>query len=211
MKEEVAITNLHKMNEYFSEMAEIAQKIDLDRIDQAIGILYNAWLNGNQVFIVGNGGSASTATHFACDLAKTTAVEGRKRFKVLSLVDNIPLVSALTNDDGFEKIFDEQIKAFINPGDVVIAISVHGGSGKGNAAVWSQNLLRAINFTNLRGGKSIGLTGFDGGAMKTSADVCIIIPCKSTPHVESLHLAVEHLICQRLRVRIGESREGYIS
>jgi len=211
MREEVVTDNLLKMNEYFSEMSGILQQIDLREIDEAINIIYRAWLGGNQVFIIGNGGSASTATHFACDLTKTTIVDGKKRFKVLSLVDNVPLVSALTNDDGYEKIFEEQLKSFISPGDILIALSVHGGSGKGNAAAWSQNLLRAINLAGRLGAKTIGLSGFGGGAMKNLTDVCMTVPSYSTPHVESVHLALEHLICKQLKWKILDSDEGYIS
>ncbi|HEB12279.1 MAG TPA: SIS domain-containing protein, partial [Actinobacteria bacterium] len=198
----VADSQLYKIIEYFSDMTQIIQSIDLDKIDRAIDILYDAWLRDKQVFIIGNGGSASTATHFTCDLTKTTIIEGKKRFKVISLVDNVPLVSALTNDEGFDKVFDEQLRAFITTGDVLIAISVHGGSGKGNADVWSQNLIRAIQSAKESGAKTIGLSGFDGGAMKDLADVCMVVPCESTPHVESLHLAFEHLLCERLQSKI---------
>lgn len=211
MKEETALSNLPKIEEYLSEMTEIIQRIDVDPIDRAIEMLYQAWFRNNQVFLLGNGGSASTATHFACDLAKTTIVPGNKRFKVISLVDNIPLVSALTNDEGFEKIFDEQLEALLSAGDVVVALSVHGGSGQGNASAWSQNILRAIDLAKRCGAKSIGFAGFDGGAMKTLADVCVLVPCDSTPHVESLHLALEHLICARLHDIIKEFGESGIS
>ena len=211
MKEESITRNIIKMNEYFCEMNEAAQRIDLETIEQAIKILYDAWLSGSKVFIVGNGGSASTASHFVCDLSKTTIVDGKKRCKVISLLDNIPLISALTNDEGFEKIYDEQLKAHLEPGDVVIAISVHGGSGQGNASKWSQNLLRAIDYANVIGASTIGLSGFDGGAMVDLCDICIVAPIDSTPHVESMHLTIEHLVCERLKVMIEESDEGYIS
>lgn len=204
MKDFAVSENLLKMNEYFSTMSETAQKIDLVEIDKAINALFRAWQFKNQVFIVGNGGSASTATHFCCDLSKTTIVDGKNRFKVISLVDNIPLVSALTNDEGFDKVFEEQLRAFIAPGDVLITISVHGGSGKGNASMWSQNLMRAIGLAKTRGATAIGMAGFDGGVMADAADICIVVPCNSTPHVESMHLTLEHLICDRLRKMIED-------
>ena len=186
--------NKEYISNYFSEMQEIIANISREKIDDAIEALFNAWKNGNKIFVMGNGGSASTATHFACDLSKVTIVGNKKRFKVLGLNDNIPLVSALTNDDGWSEIYVEQLKNHFQKGDVVIAFSVHGGSGKDKAGAWSQNLLKALQFAKDNGGVAVGFSGFDGGAMKDLADICIIVPFNSTPHVESFHLVLEHLI-----------------
>lgn len=179
---------------YFEEMRQIVDKLPVDKINEVIEILFNAWKNGNKIFIMGNGGSASTATHFTCDLSKVTIVPNKKRFKVIGLNDNIPLVSALTNDDGWNEIYVEQLKNHFENGDVAIAFSVHGGSGKDKAGIWSQNLLKALQFAKDNGGTAIGFSGFDGGAMKELADVCVVVPFNSTPHVESFHLVLEHLI-----------------
>jgi len=154
---------------------------------------------------MGNGGSASTATHFACDLAKGTVVEGKKRFRVISLTDNVPLITALTNDNGFNAIFVEQLRNLLEKDDVVIAISVHGGTGKERAGVWSQNLLAAIQYAKENSAKTIGIAGFDGGALKNLADACIVVPVQSTPYVESWHATLEHLICSCLREKIERS------
>ncbi len=193
------------IQEYLTDVKEIAGNISVDDINRAVELLFDAWEKGNQVFICGNGGSASTATHFACDLAKTTIVPGRERFRTECLNDNIPLMLALINDDGFDNLFSEQLKAKFHKGDVVIAISVHGGAGRDKAQLWSQNLLKAIKFAQENGGKAIGLSGFDGGPMKDIADTCIVVPADSTPQVESFHLAVEHLICSYLKQKIEES------
>ena len=193
------------IKDYLSEARNIAENISIADIDSTVDILFNAWGNGNQVFMCGNGGSASTATHFACDLAKTTIVPGKPRFKVECLNDNIPLMLALINDDGFENLFSEQLKAKFREGDVLICISVHGGAGKDKAGLWSQNLLKAVKYAQENGGKAIGLSGFDGGPMKEIADACIVVPINSTPQVESFHLALEHLICSCLRQKIEES------
>jgi len=190
---------------YLSDVTKVAEAILVEDIDKATGILFEAWVNGNQVFTCGNGGSASTATHFSCDLAKTTIVEGKKRFKALCLNDNIPLMSALVNDNGFDNLFYEQLKNLFQKGDVLIAISVHGGVGRDKAGAWSQNLIKAIKYVQDNGGKAIGLSGFDGGLMKEIADACIVVPVNSTPQVESFHLALEHLICACLRQKIEES------
>ncbi|MFC1914664.1 SIS domain-containing protein [Chloroflexota bacterium] len=197
--------NREFIEKYLQEVKEIADAIPVVNIDKAIELLFLAWQNGNQVFICGNGGSASTATHFACDLAKTTAIPDKKRFRTECLNDNIPLMLAIINDDGFNNLFYEQLRNKFQKGDILICISVHGGSGKDKAGLWSQNLLKAMNYVKENGGKNIGLSGFDGGAMKEIADTCIVVPMNSTPHVESFHLVLEHIICSRLRQRIEES------
>ncbi len=199
------VENRDFIKNYLSEVMKVAGAISAADTDRAIELLFDAWKNGNQVFTCGNGGSASTATHFACDLAKTTIVDGRRRFKVYCLNDNIPLMSALINDDGFDNLFYEQLTDRFEEGDILICISVHGGAGRDKAALWSQNLLKAMRYAKDKGGKAIGLSGFDGGPMKEIADACIVVPINSTPQVESFHLALEHLICSCLRRKIEES------
>ena len=189
---------------YLSEAREVTEAISVADIDRAVELLFEVWRNGNQVFTCGNGGSASTATHFACDLAKTTAMPGKRGFKVECLNDNIPLMLALINDDGFDNLFYEQLKTKFQKGDVLICISVHGGAGKDQAGLWSQNLLKAMKYAHEKEGQSIGLSGFDGGPMKEVADACIVVPVNSTPQVESFHLVLEHLICSCLRQKIAE-------
>ncbi len=191
---------------YFSEMNGIIQEIFREGIEKVIDLLYDAWKREAHVFIMGNGGSASTATHFACDLAKGTIVGDNKRFRAISLGDNIPLVSAWTNDSGFGAIFAEQLKPWLKKGDVLIGISVHGGSGEGDAGPWSQNLVKAMRLAKERGAKIIGFSGFNGGAMKEMSDVCIIVPIDTeplgTPLVESFHVTLHHLVCSALRLKI---------
>ncbi len=190
-------------DQYLQEVARIASELDRQEIEKVLNILYEAWEKDRTIFIMGNGGSASTASHFVCDLNKWTIVEGKKRFRVVGLVDNVPWVSALTNDNGFESIYVEQLMNLAKPGDVVIGLSVHGGSGKDKAGPWSQNLLKAMRYIQQNGGKAIGMSGFDGGPMKEIADACIVVPIHSTLLVESFHLTLEHLICDCLRERIA--------
>jgi D-sedoheptulose 7-phosphate isomerase len=196
---------------YLSDMKNVINGISAEDIDKAVGVLFEAWQRGSTVYTCGNGGSASTATHFVCDLAKTTIVEGKPRFRAFCLNDNIPLVSALVNDNGFDNIYYEQLLGTFRKGDVLICISVHGGVGADKAGLWSQNLIKAMKYAKDMGGKTIGLAGFDGGLMKKIADACIVTPVNSTPHTESLHLAMEHLICQCLKQRIMEHGESDIS
>jgi D-sedoheptulose 7-phosphate isomerase len=199
---------LSRTHEYLEEVSQIAAKLDRGSIDNAVGILYGAWKNDNQVFTIGNGGSASTATHFACDLNKWVSDEAVRKFRAFSLVDNIPFVSALTNDNGWSDVYYEQLRNFFRKGDVLVAISVHGGSGSDKAGPWSQNLLKAVKYARDNGGKVVGLSGFDGGVLKTASDACVVVPANSTPHVEGMHLVLTHLMCEQLKSRISSHGEG---
>ena len=199
------MNNREYIETYFAEMKSIIDSISREDLEKIVEMLLEAWRDGNRVFIGGNGGSASTATHFACDLAKTASVEGKKRFKAIGLNDNIPLMSAIINDSGFDNLFSEQLLNQFQKGDILICLSVHGGAGKDKAGLWSQNLLKAMRLAKELGGKTIGFSGFDGGPMKEMADACIVVPFESTPHVESFHLALEHLICSCLKENIKQS------
>ena len=194
------------VSRYLEEMERIAREIPQQNLERVIDILFEAWDNENTVFIMGNGGSASTASHLACDLAKYTVVGEKPRFKVMGLTDNIPLVSAWTNDSGFGSIFVDQLRPWLRKDDVLIGVSVHGGAGSGDAGPWSQNLVRAMALAKERGAKIIGLSGFTGGVMREMADVCIVVPIDEeplgTPLVESWHVALHHLFCSVLRQRI---------
>ena len=192
-----------RTDEYLSESQDILKKLDRGAIDRAIQILFEAWKNDKQVFVIGNGGSASTSTHFACDLNKWVSDEAARKFRAFALVDNIPLMSALTNDNGWGEVYVEQLRNFFRRGDVLVAISVHGGSGSDKAGPWSQNLLKAVKYVKDNGGKVVGLAGFDGGVLRTAADACVIVPAESTPHVEGMHLVLTHLMSEQLRALIS--------
>ena len=197
-----------RTDEYLSEVSKIASDLDRGEIDKAISILYGAWNSDNQVFVIGNGGSASTSTHFACDLNKWVSDGAERKFRAFALVDNIPLMSALTNDNGWGDVYAEQLRNFFRKGDVLVAISVHGGSGSDKAGPWSQNLLKAVKYVKENGGKVVGLAGFDGGVLKTAADACIVVPAESTPHVEGMHLVLTHLMSEQLRALISSKSKA---
>jgi D-sedoheptulose 7-phosphate isomerase len=190
------------IQDYFKDLSGIINGISKDDIDKVISMLDSARKEGKKLFIIGNGGSASTATHFACDLNKYTSVDNQKRFRAISLEDNIPLVTALVNDEGWNDVYSYQLENLMDDGDYIIAISVHGGTGKDKAAIWSQNLLKAVKLVQSRGGKAIGIVGFDGGVLKDIADACIVVPIDSTPQVEGFHLVLTHLICSSLRQQL---------
>jgi len=194
---------------YFEAMDEVNRTLSREDVRRAVDLLYETWEGDGTVYMMGNGGSASTATHFASDLAKYTALPGKRRFRALSLGDNIPLVSALTNDSGFESIFVEQLRPSLKTGDLLVGLSVHGGSGTGDIGPWSQNLVQAVALAKERGARTIGFSGFGGGALKDLTDVCIVVPWDSEPLgtllVESYHVALHHLICGALKQRIANS------
>ncbi len=150
---------LSAIKSYLSDVNSAVSKIPLSQVSEVISILLQAYEDDRFVFIMGNGGSAATASHFACDLNKGTinAKNKHKRFKAMSLTDNIPLITAWANDVGYEDVFAEQLLHFISPGDVVIGIS-----GSGN----SPNIINAFKFAAAHSAITIGLTGFDGGLLK---------------------------------------------
>ena len=197
------------IDDYFQAMDEVNRTLSRSDIARAIDLLYEAWERDGTIYTIGNGGSASTATHFASDLAKYTSVPEKKRLRAISLVDNIPLVSATTNDQGFQSIFVEQLRPSLEANDVVVGLSVHGGSGSDEAGPWSQNLVQAMALAKERGASTIGMSGFGGGTLLQTTDVCIVVPCDTEPLgtllVESYHVALHHLICGTLKQRIAES------
>lgn len=187
---------------FLAELKTSCDRISREALENAVELLLAAWQNHRKVFVIGNGGSASTATHLACDLAKNVTGD-REGIRAMALNDNVPLVSALTNDDGFDNIYTEQLKTWLENGDVLIALSVHGGSGRDKAGAWSQNLIKAITLAKSRGAKTIGITGFDGGLIKGLVDVWINTPSNQTFQVEPLHVIVHHLLCEMLERKIA--------
>jgi len=195
-------------DKYFGLVARCALNfIGSDEYQKVLDILFDCYKRGGTVFTMGCGGSASTATHFAADLAKTTIVDGKSGFKAISLVDNIPLVSAWINDKGWGSVFAGQLEQWITKSDVLIGFSVHGGTKQGDkAGPWSQNLVSAMKLAKERKAKIVGFAGFNGGAMKEMSDVSIIIPSDSelygTPVIEAMHVVLHHSIIFDLKERM---------
>jgi len=184
--------------------------IDSPEYEKVVKTLFECYKKGGTVFTMGCGGSASTATHFAADLAKTTMVDGKPGFKAISLVDNIPLVSAWTNDKGWGSIFAGQLNQWITKNDVLVGFSVHGGTKQGDeAGPWSQNLIAAMKLASTRKAKIIGFAGFDGGAMKKMANACIVVPTTSetygTPLIEAVHVVIHHCLIFDLKEGIRKT------
>ena len=181
---------------YFDDMSKIISQLDREKIDNVINIFFNAWKNNKKIFAMGNGGSASTASHFVADLNKTAIVEGKKRFKAVSLVDNMPLMTAWVNDTSWDDVYTGQLENFIEEGDVLVGFSVHGASG------WSGNMPKAMDFAKNKGALNVSFAGFDGGKMKEMADECVVVPIESTPQVEAFHVVLHHLIVFGLKEKI---------
>jgi len=191
------------LNKFFETTYQALNKVDQSKLESSIELLFDAWKENRQVFLMGNGGSASNATHFAADLSKTIIVGDQKGLRTFPLSDNIPLVSAWINDQGWNELYVGQLKNYYQPGDIGIAFSVHGGSGSDKAGAWSQNILKAIQYIKDNGGKTIGFSGFDGGPLAKITDIGIIVPAYSTPHVEGLHCLLFHGIVFGLMEKIA--------
>jgi D-sedoheptulose 7-phosphate isomerase len=180
------------VDEYLEDLKSTIDRIPLVCVDNVISILHTARINRKHVFIMGNGGSASTASHFVCDLAKNTRKSGWPEFRVIGLTDNMAIFSAYANDEGYENVFVQQLNNLLNPGDVVIAIS---GSGNSN------NVIQAVELANKRGAITIGFTGLTGGKLKGLVQHSIYIPNDHIDEVEDIHLVLEHMICRVLMDR----------
>jgi D-sedoheptulose 7-phosphate isomerase len=181
------------MDNIKSYITTLHQTIDLlphSLIAEVIEILEQARLQGRQVFIMGNGGSASTASHFVCDLAKNTRQAGLPHYRVIGLTDNMAIFSAYANDEGYESVFANQLANLVNPGDIVIGISASGNS---------TNVLNAMQEATKHNAIKIAFTGFDGGLLAQMVDVNIHVKSHIIEHVEDIHLMLEHIIVRTIK------------
>ena len=184
---------MQRITNYVSQLQQTLNQLPNDRIVQVIDLLHSARLAGRKIFIMGNGGSASTATHFVCDLAKNTRKEGWPHFKVIGLADNMAIFSAYANDDGYENVFAQQLANLVIPEDVVIGISASGNS---------KNVLNAMLLAKSQDATTIGFTGFDGGRLSSMVDINIHVNSNIIEHVEDIHLVLEHMIVKALREQV---------
>lgn len=177
------------ITEYLSGIKKTIDVLPIDAIEEVITLLQEARLHSHQVFIMGNGGSAATASHFVSDLAKSTRVQGWPNFRVIGLTDNMSIFSAYANDEGYEKVFEQQLNNLVSQDDIVIGISASGNS---------PNVLNAIELANKRGAKTIGFTGQSGGKLLSLVQVCVHVPTERIDQAEDFHLIIEHLISDTL-------------
>jgi D-sedoheptulose 7-phosphate isomerase len=186
---------------YFSRSSSVIRDLPLAMLDRVAEVLYQAYEEGRGVFLFGNGGSASLASHFACDLAKGTVTSNNmsKRFRVLSLADNMALMTAWANDTSYEQVFAAQLRNFVQPGDVAFGIS---GSG------CSPNVLHALQAARESGAVTIGLAGYQGGKLPALCDYCVVIPSDNMQIIEDLQLSIAHALFTVTRHRISTAREN---
>ncbi len=173
------------MTAYEEELSQAIKALDDTEMDKAVSLLLDAYRGDQQIFIFGNGGSATTANHFVCDFGKNAIKGDKRRFRILSLSDNIAKITALGNDIAYAEVFREQMKNLMRPGDVAIAISASGTS---------PNVVNACEYARQIGGKVIALAGFSGGKIADMADAAFVSDMKSYERIEDLHLIILHMI-----------------
>ena len=178
------------LNDYRNRLNEALSQVSPEDVNRVVGILYEAYRTGRQVLIAGNGGSAATASHFACDLANSSRINGQPQLRAFSLNDNASMMTALANDYGYDQVFVAQVRALLQPGDVLIVIT-----GSGN----SKNVLKALEYANEIEAVTIGLLGFGGGKARRLCRTHITLDHDTYGPVEDVHLILAHAISECLK------------
>ncbi|MDO8471310.1 MAG: SIS domain-containing protein [bacterium] len=181
---------------YTKHFFELTHAIDVDSVEKFASILLEARERDATIFIIGNGGSAATASHLAEDLALCSGAGEDKPFRALSLCDSVAYISAIGNDESYDKVFVGQLRNLFRTGDILVALSASGNS---------QNIIRAIDYINSKGGQTIGILGFDGGEAKNKCHhtVTVVSPKGHYGPVESLHLLLIHVVSNYLFFRLN--------
>ena len=172
---------------YLANLKGIMDAFDLARFEALVDGLIQAYQQQKTIFVMGNGGSGSIASHFACDINKGCCMDLEKRFKMICLNDNLPTMLAYANDVSYDVVFEEQLKNFFRTGDLVIGIS-----GSGN----SENVLRAIRYARDHGGRTIGMSGYSGGKLADLVDISLLVPAEDMQKVEDMFMIAIHMIMQ---------------
>ena len=184
------MSRIDYLERYLERSADTLRRLPISAMDGVIQALVHAMESERFIYVLGNGGSAANAEHFVNDLGKGGMRGFPRRFKVLSLASNVPLLTAWANDTEYDQIFAEQLRNFVGRGDVVMAIS-----GSGN----SPNVLNALTLAQARGAVTVGLTGGDGGKLKALCDHCLVVASDNMQHIEELHLVMLHAIYSAIR------------
>lgn len=180
---------------YFELLSKTIDSLPFESVDRITATLVQAYEHERTILLFGNGGSAALASHIACDLGKGTVNGTRKRFRVIALTDNVPLITAWANDSKYEDIFAQQLANFAAPGDIAFAISASGNS---------PNVLQALRVAKDIGSTTIGITGFSGGRMLALCDECVVVPCDNMQIIEDLHTCIAHSLFTCIRSKIDE-------
>ena len=181
---------MESITTYFVELEQMIHSISPSELQKVLILLEEVYRNGHRIFIMGNGGSAATASHFALDLAKNTIMPGVPRLKAVSLTDHVPLITAWSNDTAYEHIFAEQLANMVEPGDVVIGISTSGNS---------PNVINALQLAKTVRAYTIGLLGATGGKIKNIVDVYVLAPGQNIEQEEDAHMILAHVITRHMR------------
>lgn len=184
------------LHHYVEQVVHTMRRLPQDQLQQIAAALWATYEGDGTIIVCGNGGSAATASHFACDLAKWTIKPGARRVRAMALTDNIPVMTAFSNDQGYHDVFVEQLMTHFRPGDLLFAIS-----GSGN----STNILHAVDWANAQGAITIGITGFDGGQLATLATLALRVDNFMMPQVEDVHSMICHALAVNLRAQIEQS------
>ena len=188
---------MEQITSYISVLQDTVGKLPVDPIARVVETLQNARLEGRKVFVMGNGGSASTANHFVCDLAKNTRHDSLPHFRVIGLTDNMAIFSAYANDEGYENVFAAQLANLVEAEDVVIAISASGNSA---------NVVKAIQEAKSYNAVTVGFTGFTGGKLASLVEIQVHVDSYVIEHVEDIHLMLEHMIVKAIKdMAVAES------
>ncbi len=197
-----SLRGMDKARDFFSgygvHLSKLLQSMDYRVLEQVTGLLLDKTRKGSAIFLVGNGGSAATASHFATDLIQCSRPDKGIRFKAISLVDNVPLLTALGNDFTYEDIFTVQMQNLFAKNDLLIAIS-----GSGN----SPNILAAARLAKEMGGTVIGLIGFDGGKLAALCDYAVLVKTGKGEYgpVEDIHMVIDHMVTSYLRLKLSKA------
>lgn len=181
---------MESITTYFIQLEQMVRDISLPDLQNVLDLLEEAYHNGHRVFIMGNGGSAATASHFALDLAKNTIMSGAPRLKAISLTDHVPLITAWSNDTAYEHIFAEQLANLIEPGDVVLGISASGNS---------LNVINAMRLAKQCRAYTVALLGAKGGKIKDMVDAYVLAPGQNIEQEEDAHMILAHVITRHMR------------
>ncbi|MBI5829841.1 MAG: SIS domain-containing protein [Chloroflexi bacterium] len=182
---------------YLTELSKSVSALSRPDLRRVCDALMQAWREDRAIFMIGDGGSAATASHMMCDLNKLTITPGKRRFRAIALTDNMPLITAWGNDAAFEVVFAEQLRNFMRPGEIVIAISTSGNS---------PNLVKAVETAHEIGGTVIALLGDKGGKLAEMADLVVRFPDPHQGRQEDGHLIMNHVIAGELKQRMNAER-----
>jgi len=188
----------HFYQEYHKYLSKLLDNLDCKAIEEVTKLILEKSRDGQDIFLVGNGGSAATASHFATDLVQCSQPEAGLYFRAISLADNVPLLTALSNDKGYEEVFTGQIRNLFHKNDILIAISASGNS---------PNVIAAVRLARQLGGATVGLVGFDGGELAQICDYVIHAYTNKGEYgpVEDIHLIIDHMVTSYLRMKLSEA------